>query len=262
MDPPVIVDPSIGMTTDLNIPKFDGTNYLPWKVEIETYLLGRGKVRFLREDPPSPKDPMYSCWEQEDALIRSLLWQSMTPDIYSTLILLSTAKEIWDHTLDVFLPLTSDINVLWHQREQIRVVHYLESLGPEFTHLRHQILGSRNIPSLRETYFRAQQCVRETPSRPTSDRSALTAYDGGGGTRPSRGGGSFSQARGSGSRGGGRVGSGRGRPYCTHCQYDGHVIETCYTLHPELKPPRSAHLSNSVPSDSVVFAPALPPADD
>ncbi|XP_077239731.1 uncharacterized protein LOC143880638 [Tasmannia lanceolata] len=300
MDPPVIVDLSFGMTTDasastttsapssssshlapvknsypqLNIAKFDGTNYLAWKVAIETYLFGRGKICFLREDPPSPKDLTYTRWEQEDALIQSLLWQSMTPDIYSTMILLPTAKGIWDHTAVTYSGIENVTRICSTYSEWIQLRRddmSLETHYGKFISLCQQldvflsltsdinILGYGNIPLLRETYFRAQQCVRETPSRPTSDRSALAAYDGGGGTRPSRGGGSFSRARGS---GGGRVGSGRGHPYCTHCQRDGHVVETCYTLHPELRPPRSAHLNNSVPSDSVISAPALPPADD
>ncbi|XP_077232595.1 uncharacterized protein LOC143869939 [Tasmannia lanceolata] len=328
MDPPVNVDPSLGMTTyvgatptssatsssfhpplatvknsyrQLNIAKFYGTNYLPWTVAIETYLFGRGKVSFLRQDPPSPKDPSYTRLEQEDALIRRLIWQSMTPAIYSTMILLLTAKEIWDHTavtysrvenltrihstyskwmrlrhgdmsleahygqfislcqqLDVFLPLTSDVNVLRRQREHIRVAHYLESLGPEFTHLRHQILGSGRILSLHEAYSRAQQCLGETPSRPTYDSSALAAYDDGSGTRPLKGGGSFSRARGR----GGRVGSGHGRPYCTYCQRDGHMIETCYTLHPELRPPCSTHLTTPGQSDTAPPASGSSSTDD
>ncbi|XP_077249247.1 uncharacterized protein LOC143888705 [Tasmannia lanceolata] len=295
MDLLVIVDPFIGMTSEvrasttpsasssshspslapvensypqLNIAKFDGANYLPWKVAIETYLLGWGK--------------------------------SMTPAIYSTLILLPTAKEIWNHTaltysgvenltricstysewmrlrrgdmsleahygqfislcqqIDVFLPLTSDVNVLRRQREQIRVVHYLESLGPEFTHLRHKILGSGNIPSLHEANSRAQQCLGETPSRLPSNSFALAAYDGGSSTHPPREGGSFWQARGRGC-----VGSGYGRLYCTHCQRDGHVIETWYTLHPELRPPRSAHLTTAGHSDTVFPAPTSTSADD
>ncbi|XP_077234175.1 uncharacterized protein LOC143876342 [Tasmannia lanceolata] len=228
MEPPVIVDPSLGMTTEVctqpttsasspspnlapvegsYMAKLDGTNYLSWKVAVGTYLLGRGRVNFLRQDPPSlpPNDPTYTRWEQKDALIQTLLWQSMTPAISSTMILLPTAKEIWDHTaltysgvenltsicatysewmrlrdgdmsleahygqfvslcqqLDTFMPLTSDVTVLRWQREHIQVVHYLESLGPEFTHLHHRILGSGNIPLLREAYSRAQQCLGVT----------------------------------------------------------------------------------------------------
>ncbi len=46
-----------------------------------------------------------------------------------------------------------------------------------------------------------------------------------------------------------------GRPFCTHCKKAGHVMDTCYELHPELRKDRS-HYSNFVtvgdhPSDNV-----------
>ncbi|XP_077228530.1 uncharacterized protein LOC143861494 [Tasmannia lanceolata] len=239
---------------------------------VEKYLIARGKAHVIRRDPPSTTDPTFDQWEQEDALVCTLLWQSMAPHVSRPLMLLPTAKRIWDQVtllysavanisricstysewvcvrcgdlplathyshfvglcqqLDVYMPLTTDLTEAARQRDQIRVVQYLESLGPKYMHLRQQIIGSGDISSLTEIYSRVQQCSPGDPviSVPI-DGSALTTYDGS--TRPPCGGASSAYGR-----GGGRSSGGCGRSFCTHCQREGHYIDHCYTLHPELR---------------------------
>ncbi|XP_077219718.1 uncharacterized protein LOC143853906 [Tasmannia lanceolata] len=156
--------------------KLHGANYVTWNAIIQTYLVALGKAHIIRRDPPPKIDSTYDRWEQEDTLVRSLLWQSMVPHISGPLMLLPTTKQIWDQItllysgeaniiricstysewirlrrgdlslathysqfvalcqqLDVFMPLTTDLNVDARQRDQIRVVQYLESLDPEYS---------------------------------------------------------------------------------------------------------------------------------
>ncbi|XP_077215857.1 uncharacterized protein LOC143850500 [Tasmannia lanceolata] len=201
--------------------RLNGSNYLSWSLAVETYLLARGKVFLIEQDPPSPVDPTYDRWRQDDALIRSLLWQSIWDHaalIYSgvdNLTRLSSTYFEWirlhrgdaslsDHysrfislcqQLDTYMPLTTDLAVLTRQRDQFRAVHFLESLGPEFLPFRQQLLGSGSLPSISEIYSCAQQCLPSGSSTvvPT-DGSALAAYDGG--FRSGRGGSSSGRGRG------------------------------------------------------------------
>ncbi|XP_077225003.1 uncharacterized protein LOC143858229 [Tasmannia lanceolata] len=323
MDPPIVDNPSLGQTSSSSTPiftssgdasflpmttvKLDGSNYMNWKVVVEVYLIAKRKVYTIRCDPPAVLDPTYEQWETDDAHIRSLLWQSMIPQISGTMMQLSTAKRIWDHTavlfsgvgnlsrisatyselmhlrrgdtplstyygqfvshcqqLDIFMPLTTDLAVAARQRDQLRVVQFLETLGPEFIFFRQQIYGSGTMPSLEEVYQRAQQCLGGASLTPAVFYSHATAAYAVG-DRPARGGGMFGRGRGHDSSRGGRTmgtdfSSGRGyggrpRPYCTHCRREGHRDETCYVLHPERRPPppsqfgRSAHLSTLEDSD-------------
>ncbi|XP_077254152.1 uncharacterized protein LOC143893080 [Tasmannia lanceolata] len=155
--------------------------------------------------------------------------------------------------LDALMPLTTDLTTAARQRDQLRVVHFLEGLGPEFTHLRQHILGSGTVPTLQEVFLRAQQCALGITVPTPVDVSTTAAY--GAADRPSRGGGTFGSGRGRdtsrGGRGGDREGGrgGRARPYCTHFRREGHYHETCFDFHPELRHTpdprqgRTAHLA-------------------
>ncbi|XP_077221821.1 uncharacterized protein LOC143855552 [Tasmannia lanceolata] len=116
------------------------------------------------------------------------------------------------------------------------------------------------MPSLQKVYLRAQQCLfgDSMPALPVYG-TATAAY--GVGDRATCGGGTFGCGRG---RDSGR--GGRPRPYCSHCRRDGHYLETCYVLHPELRPSpeprfgRSAHLSAPEGSKSLVSSSQPSPA--
>ncbi|XP_077223158.1 uncharacterized protein LOC143856769 [Tasmannia lanceolata] len=294
--------------------RLDGSNYLTWKIAVETYLKARRKISIIRRDPPPETDPTFDDWDVDDALVRTLLWQSMTPAIASTMMDLPTAKKVWEHTaalysgegnvarlcntysrwmghrrgdstdyrqfifycqqLDALMPLTTDLTTAARQRDQLRVVHFLEGLGPEFTHLRQHILGSGTVPTLQEVFLRAQQCALGITVPTLMDVSTTAAY--GAADRPSRVGGIFGLGRGrdtsGGGHGGGREGGrgGRARPYCTHCRREGHYHETCFDLHPELRHTpyprqgRTAHLAlldSLAPIDSPSQTPLATPTD-
>ncbi|XP_077253594.1 uncharacterized protein LOC143892684 [Tasmannia lanceolata] len=167
--------------------------------------------------------------------------------------------------LDVFMPLTTDLAIAARQRDQLRVVQFLETLGPKFMSFRQQIYGSVTMPSLEEVYQRAQQCLGGTSLTPVSfDGPATTTYAIG--DRSTCGGGMVGRGRGHDSShggsttssdfSGGRGYSGRPHLYCTHCRREGHRDETCYVLYPERRPQqpshagRASHLSTLDDSDS------------
>ncbi|XP_077223923.1 uncharacterized protein LOC143857377 isoform X1 [Tasmannia lanceolata] len=154
-----------------------------------------------------------------------------TADHYSSYVALC-------QQLDLLMPFTVDPVVLAKRQENLRIVRYLDSLGSDYLQLRQQIVGSGSLPS------------------PHIDGSALATYTGGdrggGFRRFGRGLGRFGRGRNGGSRGRGYDGAGRGRGrdsgggrgrgsrYCTHCRMDGHSIDYCYDLHPELRRRRNS----------------------
>ena len=45
---------------------------------------------------PKPRDPRFEVWDEEDSMIISWLWNSMTLEISDTCMFLATAKDIWN----------------------------------------------------------------------------------------------------------------------------------------------------------------------
>ncbi|XP_077225435.1 uncharacterized protein LOC143858627 [Tasmannia lanceolata] len=122
--------------------------------------------------------------------------------------------------LDVFMPLTIDLAEAARQRDQLRVVQFLETLGPEFVF---------SPADLWFWYYAfPRQCLGATSFTPVVFYGPATAAYAAG-DRSTRGGGTFGRGR------------GRSCPYCTHCRHEGHREETCYVLHPERRPRSIAH---------------------
>ncbi|XP_077224997.1 uncharacterized protein LOC143858224 [Tasmannia lanceolata] len=131
-----------------------------------------------------------------------------TADHYSSYVALC-------QQLDLLMPFTVDPVVLAKRQENLRIVRYLDSLGPDYLQLRQQIVGSGSLPSLADTFSRVHR-MRATPaSTPHIDGFALATYTGGdrgrGFRRFGRGLGRFGRGRNGGSRGRGYDGAGRGR---------------------------------------------------
>jgi len=76
--------------------RLNGKNYLKWSQVVQTFLKGKGKISHLLGTGPVKEDPKFEAWDEEDSLIMSWLWNSMTPEISDTCMFLSTAKEIWE----------------------------------------------------------------------------------------------------------------------------------------------------------------------
>ncbi|TYJ97686.1 UBN2_3 domain-containing protein [Cucumis melo var. makuwa] len=52
---------------------------------------------------PSPRDALERLWKGEDSLIRSMLINSMEPQIGKPLLYAATAKDLWDTTQTLYL---------------------------------------------------------------------------------------------------------------------------------------------------------------
>ena len=76
--------------------RLNGTNYLKWSQFVRTFLKGKGKISHLLGTGPKAGDPKFDAWDEEDSMVMSWLWNSMTPTISDTCMFLSTAKEIWE----------------------------------------------------------------------------------------------------------------------------------------------------------------------
>lgn len=76
--------------------RLNGQNYLKWSQLVRTYLKGKGKSRHLLGTGPKQGDPNFDAWDEEDSMIMSWLWSSMTPEISDTCMFLASAKDIWD----------------------------------------------------------------------------------------------------------------------------------------------------------------------
>lgn len=49
--------------------RLNGRNYLKWSQIVKTFLKGKGKISHLMDNPPSPEDPKFTLWDEEDSMI-------------------------------------------------------------------------------------------------------------------------------------------------------------------------------------------------
>ncbi|KAL0553894.1 hypothetical protein IC582_007798 [Cucumis melo] len=84
--------------------KLNGQNYFSWSQSIRMFLEGRHQFSFLTGETvrPSPRDALERLWKGEDSLIRSMLINSMEPQIVKPLLYAATAKDLWDTTQTLY----------------------------------------------------------------------------------------------------------------------------------------------------------------
>lgn len=162
---------------------------------------------------------------------------------------------------DMYQPLSTDLQKMGKQRQDVDVVRFLLGLKPEYESVRAQILGSSDLPSLPEVFSHIQRATLSNhgpvlnPDR-EGDRATFIAARGGSsssrGGRVSRGGLGFCGGRDS--RGSGRTG-GRGSRKCTHCGRNNHSVDYCWDLHGT-----PSGFANHVSSQADSLATSGPPA--
>jgi len=76
--------------------RLNGRNYLKWSQIVKTFLKGKGKINHLMDNPPSPKDPKFTLWDEEDSMIMLWIWNSIMLEVCGPCMFLVTAKDIWD----------------------------------------------------------------------------------------------------------------------------------------------------------------------
>ncbi|RDX58660.1 hypothetical protein CR513_62006, partial [Mucuna pruriens] len=72
----------------------DDRNYLQWAQYIHTTLKGRKKLSHIEGNSPPRDDPKFEAWDDEDSLIMTWLWNSMTPEI--------SQNYIWENLIDTY----------------------------------------------------------------------------------------------------------------------------------------------------------------
>ncbi|CAM8899443.1 unnamed protein product [Rhodiola kirilowii] len=119
------------------------------------------------------------------------------------------------------------------EKEEGRVIKFLMGLNEAFTHIRTHILALRELPTLDVAYDMvvSNEAERQIAKMAVVESSAMNVQQ----EISYRNQTGFNKA---GADGAGRVKgnnnnsqSNSQRPYCTHCQFNGHVKENCYKLH-------------------------------
>ncbi|KAL0556266.1 hypothetical protein IC582_004778 [Cucumis melo] len=96
---------SLGSSTgNFSGEKLNGQNYFSWSQSIKMFLEGRYQFGFLTGETvrPPPGDALERLWKGEDSLIRSMLINSMEPQIGKPLLYAATAKDLWDTTQTLY----------------------------------------------------------------------------------------------------------------------------------------------------------------
>ncbi|KAA0025328.1 cysteine-rich RLK RECEPTOR-like protein kinase [Cucumis melo var. makuwa] len=84
--------------------KLNGQNYFSWSQSIKMFLEGRYQFGFLTGETvrPPPGDALERLWKGENSLIRSMLINSIEPQIGKPLLYVATAKDLWDTTQTLY----------------------------------------------------------------------------------------------------------------------------------------------------------------
>ncbi|RDX83661.1 hypothetical protein CR513_35397, partial [Mucuna pruriens] len=77
-------------------------NYLQWAQYIRTTLKGCNKFSHIEGNGPPKDDPKFEAWDDEDSLIMTWLWNSMTPEISPNYMFYSSAREIWENLIETY----------------------------------------------------------------------------------------------------------------------------------------------------------------
>ena len=64
--------------------------------------MAKRQNKYLIDAPLDRKDPSYAAWKLKDAQIRLHMWNSMQPQISSSLVYYTLAKPVWDQAKEMF----------------------------------------------------------------------------------------------------------------------------------------------------------------
>ncbi|XP_038887079.1 uncharacterized protein LOC120077255 [Benincasa hispida] len=207
-------------------------------------LKRRHKFEYLTEEIPKPipKDPQERIWKGEDSLLRSVLINSMEPQIGRPLLYAATTKDIWD-VVQQFYSKRQNASRLYTLRKQAhesqyakieeadRVYDFLAILNLKFDAIRSRILGQRPTPSLMEVCsgIRLEEdrsIERNNPVITSTDAFATKSSSINSDKRPT--------------------------PVREHCKKLWHTKDQCWKLHG--RPPNSKHRQ---PHDKSISGQAL-----
>ncbi|KAJ8750035.1 hypothetical protein K2173_013950 [Erythroxylum novogranatense] len=163
--------------TTINI-KLNDNNYAIWSRTAQLVLLGRGRTGYItgKTVTPDPNDTGYKTWEQMDGSVRSLIHNSMEPEIAAQFILCPNAKELWDkiaatyHNGDQYywtvqgiwreidfrqpqsMKCPDDRKTYNLEKQEDRVFAFLWGLDGKFDPIKRDLLKAQQSPTLEEAY--------------------------------------------------------------------------------------------------------------
>ncbi|XP_043693033.1 uncharacterized protein LOC122643479 [Telopea speciosissima] len=234
------------------------SNYLLWAQAVCVYIMAKDKLSYITSAPPALDSKDYSTWVKENAIILIWLWNNMEPDIAASVMFHMTAKgtdkslqEYYSafkgivEELNVFQPLTTDIEKLKAQWNEFFVSKFLAGLSPSLKAMKGHLLAGESVSTLNDTYSRLQ-CIASPSSKPDNtppkENSAFTTSGGHGRDRNLGGG------RGAGGRGSGGQHIAKAAWQCSYCGKLNHTIETCWSKHGKIE--WAQHLANhAAPED-------------
>ncbi|KAF8379783.1 hypothetical protein HHK36_029232 [Tetracentron sinense] len=155
--------------------------------------------------------------------------------------------------LEFYVPLTVDAKELQKQKEQDKIFTLLAALPSDYEMFRSQILMASELPTFssvcatiarEETRRKVMSCdLQENFEQ--SEKSALKTDSSSENIEKSFVANNNTASKG---RGKGR----KGRPYCTYCKKDGHVIDKCWKIHGKLdrEKAKDIHVAQSVENET------------
>lgn len=77
----------------------DGTNYSSWNIALTVALDSKNKIVFLDESLPTPSEkthPYYRVWSRCNSMVNSWILNSVTKQIYGSILRFNDASEMWN----------------------------------------------------------------------------------------------------------------------------------------------------------------------
>lgn len=69
---------------------------------IIVFLKVKEKGSYLIDNPSARDKSEFKNWKKDNSMVCSWLWNSMKPQIAYNYMLVATAKEVWEATLDLY----------------------------------------------------------------------------------------------------------------------------------------------------------------
>ena len=95
---PLCVHPSDNPAQPLVSNAFNGENYDGWKRSVSIALSARHKLAFIDGscECPTATAPLYNLWQRNNAMVLSLLLNSLNENIRNSVLYFDTTKALWD----------------------------------------------------------------------------------------------------------------------------------------------------------------------
>ncbi|RDY05851.1 hypothetical protein CR513_10258, partial [Mucuna pruriens] len=173
----------------------DNRNYLKEAYYIFTTLKGPKKLSHIEGNDPPKDDIQFEAWDDEDSLIMTWLWNSMTLEISRNYMFYSFVCEIWENLIEtysmkkdftVFYDIESKIfnssqgtlsiteyygtlNGLWIELDQYQGLKMCKADSIAYTRLieRGELLSKDKLPSLSKSEVTQQSIMLDKEKGPT-----------------------------------------------------------------------------------------------